>query len=131
MTLQSWDFSLLDTGFFRSGQPFHAGEGGYNRIIGHFSPPMSTLQGAIRTALAAARGWRPLQSSKLPDGLGDADSLGLLSLRGPYLLWEEKLLFPAPLSVLIKKNEGNSSSGGEWELRSTHLIPRRRYKCDL
>lgn len=131
MTLQSWDFSLLDTGFFRSGQPFHAGEGGYNRIIGHFPPPMSTLQGAIRTALAAARGWRPLQSSKLPDGLGDADSLGLLSLRGPYLLWEEKLLFPAPLSVLIKKNEGNSSSGGEWELRSTHLIPRRRYKCDL
>ena len=80
MILQSWDFSLLDTGFFRSGQPFHAGEGGYNRIISHFPPPVTTLQGAIRTALATARGG-PLKS-KLPDGLGDADSLGMLSCEG-------------------------------------------------
>lgn len=129
MTLQSWDFSLLDTGFFRSGQPFHAGEGGYNRIISHFPPPMRTLQGAIRTALATARGWRPLQKSKLPDGLGDADSLGMLSLRGPYLLWDEKPLFPAPLSILVKKIETNSPA--DWEIKSTRLVPGGKYNCDL
>jgi len=54
MNRQCWDFTLLDTGFFRSGQPFHAGEGGHSRIVSHFPPPMRTLQGATRSALAAA-----------------------------------------------------------------------------
>ena len=129
MISQCWDFTLLDTGFFRSGQPFHAGEGGYSRIISHFPPPMRTLQGAIRTALAAARGWRPGHNNKLPAELGDAVSLGQLSLQGPYLVWEGEPLFPAPLSILIKKIETNSEADSE--LKSTHLVPGGKYDCDL
>ncbi|NMD34198.1 MAG: hypothetical protein GYA84_09475 [Firmicutes bacterium] len=69
MNRQCWDFTLLDTGFFRSGQPFHAGEGGHSRIVSHFPPPMRTLQGATRSALATARGWRPGQGKGCPMSL--------------------------------------------------------------
>ncbi len=127
MISQSWDFSLLDTGFFRSGQPFLAGEGGHSRVVSHFPPPVTTLQGAIRTALAAARGWHPGQ--RWPDELGDSASLGRLSLQGPYLVWDEEPLFPAPLSLLFKKIETNSAS--DWEIISTCLVPGVKYNCDL
>ena len=99
MIRQFWDFTLLDTGFFRSGQPFDAGEGGHGRVTSHFPPPMNTLQGAIRTTLATAQGWHPGQ--RLPKELGDANSLGLLSLKGPYLIMDEKPLFPAPLNLSL------------------------------
>jgi hypothetical protein len=82
MIIQNWNFTLLDTGFFRTGQPFHAGEGGYSRITSCFPPPMSTLQGAIRTALAAAWRWRP-GNSDWPEELGDTDSSGPVVLQGP------------------------------------------------
>ena len=81
MSSLNFNFTLLDTGFFRGGQPFHAGEGGYSQLTSHFPPPMSTLQGAIRTALAAAHGWQPGQNDSWPEELGDADSLGRLSFQ--------------------------------------------------
>ena len=101
MRNEIWDFTLLDTGFFRSGQPFHAGEGGHSRINSCFPPPMNTLQGAIRSTLAAANGWRP--GLNWPEELGDSDCLGSLSLKGPFLITEGKPLFPAPLNLLIKE----------------------------
>ncbi|HHX86953.1 MAG TPA: hypothetical protein GX693_02100 [Firmicutes bacterium] len=130
MNRQSWDFTLLDTGFFRSGQPFHAGEGGYSRITSNFPPPMSTLQGAIRSALAAARGWRPGQNRSWPDELGDATSLGRLSLQGPYLLWDKAPLFQAPLNLLVKEMPGTNSKEKP-EIKTTFLAPGEKFTCDL
>lgn len=130
MNRQCWDFTLLDTGFFRSGQPFHAGEGGHSRIVSHFPPPMRTLQGATRSALAAARGWRPGQGKGWPDELGDADSLGRLSLQGPYLVLEQTPLFPAPLYLLIKKLPGEKT-GTEPKIQTDFLAPRETFACDL
>ena len=130
MGKQRWDFTLLDTGFFRSGQPFHAGEGGHSRIISHFPPPITTLQGAIRTALATARGWQPGQSENWPEELGDANDLGLLSLHGPYLVWDGDLLLPAPLKFLIKKTPG-SNTAGRIEIETAFLEPGENFYCDL
>lgn len=128
MSRLSWDFTLLDTGFFRSGQPFHAGEGGYSRIASHFPPSMHTLQGAIRSALAAARGWQPGDKDSWPHELGDGVNLGLLSLQGPYLLWEKTPLFPAPLHLWIKKLPGKNE---EPEIQTTFLVPGEDMPCDL
>jgi CRISPR-associated protein Cmr3 len=131
MNRQSWNFTLLDTGFFRAGQPFHAGEGGYSRVSSHFPPPMSTLQGAIRSTLAAAYGWRPGQDEDWPEQLGDADNLGQLSLQGPYLLkfvqkGEKSYLFPAPLHLLITETPGADS-----KILTTFLTPGETLTCDL
>lgn len=129
MNKYNWDFTLLDTGFFRSGQAFHAGEV-HSRITSCFPPPMSTLQGAIRSAIATNRGWRPGNESDWPKELGDASSLGQLSLLGPYLIWEGKPLFPAPFNFLIKRMPGNDS-GARSEVKVSHLIPGDDYPCDL
>lgn len=131
MNLQCWDFTLLDTGFFRSGQPFHAGEGGHSRITSHFPPSISTLQGAIRSTLATARGWLPGQNESWPDELGDNKDLGLLSLLGPYLVWDKKPLFPAPLNLLIKKMPGANSKSDPGLIKSTFLTPGETCTCDL
>jgi CRISPR-associated protein Cmr3 len=130
MIIQNWNFTLLDTGFFRTGQPFHAGEGGYSRITSCFPPPMSTLQGAIRTALAAAWRWRP-GNSDWPEELGDTDSSGRLSFRGPYLNKADKgnkegYLFPAPLHLLFKETPGADS-----EISTAFLVPGETLNCDL
>lgn len=128
MSRQFWDFTLLDTGFFRSGQPFNAGEAGHSRVISLFPPPMSTLQGAIRTALAAERGWHPGQH--WPEELGDAGSLGLLSLKGPYLIMDGIPLFPAPLNLLVKSNPGKDNEKNP-DIETTFLVPGEKYSCDL
>lgn len=123
MKWQVWTFSLLDTGFFRDGQPFNAGEGGYTRVQTGFPPTISTLQGAIRTALAWAAGWRAETPEAWPAFLGSADSLGDLTLRGPYLVEGDQLYFPMPLSLLVR---GRSRS---WEF--ARLVPGEPVACDL
>jgi CRISPR-associated protein Cmr3 len=128
MRNEIWDFTLLDTGFFRSGQPFHAGEGGHSRINSCFPPPMNTLQGAIRSTLAAANGWRP--GLNWPEELGDSDCLGSLSLKGPFLITEGKPLFPAPLNLLIKELPGTNSEGKP-VIDTAFLVPGEKYSCDL
>lgn len=130
MNGQKWDFTLLDTGFFRTGQPFHAGEGGYSKIVSHFPPPVTALQGAIRTTLAAARGWQPGQSKNWPIELGDHNSLGRLSLQGPYLVHDQTILFPAPLTFLIKEKPGTNGEN-EFEIEAAFLKPGEHYRCDL
>lgn len=129
MNWQSWTFSLLDTGFFRDGQPYNAGEGGYSRVRGGFPPSMNTLQGAIRTALASAAGWRPEAPEKWPPFLGDADSLGRLTLRGPYLVRGSEPHFPMPLSVLVKERPAGGDKGFEWDF--ARLVPGAPVTCDL
>ncbi|NLO90105.1 MAG: type III-B CRISPR module-associated protein Cmr3 [Clostridia bacterium] len=120
MSWQRWDFRFLDTCFFREAVPFNAGEGGYSSVEGTFPPYITTLQGAVRTSLAAERGWSPGgKEADWPQELGGPGDTGVLSFRGPYLFGEGKPYYPAPL-MLIKVKEGFS-----------RLIPGEAVECDL
>lgn len=106
-TTKRWNFRALDTLFFREGNPFHAGEGGFGTgVSGRFPPSINTLQGAIRTTLAYGQGWRPEKQDCWPVELGTEKDLGRLKLAGPYLQWNNEVLFPAPLLLLRQKETG-------------------------
>ncbi|PSR36171.1 MAG: hypothetical protein C7B44_10435 [Sulfobacillus thermosulfidooxidans] len=99
MTSVVWDFHAMDTWFFRNGTPFNLGNNvGDGDMM--FPPSMSTVQGAIRTAIARGQGWSPQHPERWPSLLGSADSLGALSLKGPYLLRGDDYLFPLPRHLL-------------------------------
>lgn len=101
MTEMLWTFRALDTFFFRDGSPFNAGESSQFGVAGTFPPSMFTLQGAIRTTLAQARGWCPGSGyHEWPQELGGPQDIGKLSLRGPYLRNKAHWLFPAPAFLL-------------------------------
>ncbi|MEW6574128.1 MAG: type III-B CRISPR module-associated Cmr3 family protein [Bacillota bacterium] len=119
MNWQRWTFRALDTCFFRDAQPFNAGEGGYTTAKSIFPPAMTTLQGAVRTMLAMAQGWRPGDDALWPPELGDPDDLGKLELRGPYIRFENQMYFPMPL-ILLEKS-GNF----------TRLTPGEPVTCDI
>ena len=122
---QIWDFTLLDTGFFRSGQPFNAGEGGYSTVRSVFPPAINTLQGSVRTALAAAKGWSPA-SGQLPPELGTPYDLGALSFRGPYLLFDDEPYYQVPYYLLVKRESGPDSAK-----KFVFLTPGEPVNCDL
>lgn len=108
MSKSIWEFKALDTVFFRDGTPHNAGEGGQTGVAGRFPPFMTTLQGAVRTALAYGQGWSPEEPEKWPQELGDHDNIGKLVLNGPYLCKKEEILFPAPhLLIKAKQPEKN------------------------
>jgi CRISPR-associated protein Cmr3 len=118
-----WAFGSLDTFFFRDGTPYNAGEGGATGIKSAFPPYMTTLQGAIRTALAMGQGWTPSRPEGWPAELGGPDDLGDLRLQGPYLRYMGRYLFPLPL-VVVK---------GSWKKEKvyTRLVPGGEADCDL
>lgn len=131
--MKKWVFSALDTWFFRDPSPFQQGEMGARVPESLFPPPISTLQGAIRTALAQLRGWRGARGADKgtdwPAELGDADRLGVLQLYGPYLQIEGRLVFPAP-AILFGKRERRGDSG-DWHWTLTRLVPGDAVPCDL
>lgn len=125
MSKRTWEFHALDTLFFRDGTPYNAGEGGQTGVAGRFPPFMSTLQGAIRTALAYGQGWRPEEPDKWPQELGDYDDIGKLKLNGPYLCQAGKMLFPAP-HLLIEKKDPEPEKH-----IIKRLVPGAEVLCDL
>jgi CRISPR-associated protein Cmr3 len=103
-----WRISALDTWFFRESRPMESIGGAQLQSV--FPPPVRTLIGAVRTAIAESCGvnWhdypnRPEHQS-VRELIGQSDDLGCLSFQGPYLFRKEQCLFPAPL-VLLKANE--------------------------
>ncbi|MBH8599290.1 type III-B CRISPR module-associated Cmr3 family protein [Thermoactinomyces sp. CICC 10523] len=129
-----WAFRALDTFFFRDGTPFHAEEPGV-APQGVFPPPIFTLQGAIRAAMAHWKsGWAP--GKDWPEELGKSeekglteaekrrrwampDDLGQLRLVGPYLRINGKKFYPAPLILIGRKKQEEMKA--DWEL--TRLVP--------
>lgn len=94
-----WEFQPVDTWFLRKSTPFGMGQSvGIRDII--FPPPVSTLQGAIRTAMARKQGWTPQNPELWPAALGTPDDLGAMTLRGPYLRHNGTDLFPFPRHLL-------------------------------
>lgn len=119
MESRVWNFGALDTWFFRDSSPFRDGDKvGNTQVI--FPPPMATLQGAIRTALASAKGWIPGNDAGWPEELGTPEDLGELNLFGPYLQWQGQPLFPMPRMVLM-------SLGGE----TARLEPGEAVRTDI
>ncbi|NLJ72813.1 MAG: type III-B CRISPR module-associated protein Cmr3 [Syntrophomonadaceae bacterium] len=118
-----WNFRPLDTLFISDGTPFQAGEGGLRGQGSLFPPPINTCQGAIRTALAYGQGWAPYSGVDLPKELGSNKHIGDLILRGPFLSYEDELLFPAPNHILAER-------AGD---KTTYhfLEPIMKYRCDL
>ncbi|MGI6365387.1 MAG: type III-B CRISPR module-associated Cmr3 family protein [Bacillota bacterium] len=110
MTAKLWLLEALDTLFFRDSRPFIMGETDSRGIMSSFPPAMSTLQGAVRTALAMGQGWRKNGEVAWPEEvLGSFDNLGNLRLQGPYLARNTarglEFLFPFPASVVRSKDK--------------------------
>lgn len=127
-----WLFKPIDSWFFRDSTPFEAGVAGRGELKTMFPPSISTLQGAIRTALAYGQGWipdHPSARSKFPKELGGAEDLGSLTLRGPYLRFNRQRLYPAP-SFLLNSVE-RSSEKGEEKRTFVRLVPGEAVTCDL
>ena len=104
MSSMVWHFKAVDSWFFRSGKPFGFGQS-ITREDTVFPPPMTTLQGAIRTAVARQQGWQPGHDDLWPAILGTANSLGRMTLSGPFLMVHDQIIYPMPLN-LLKDDEG-------------------------
>jgi CRISPR-associated protein Cmr3 len=108
-----WKFEALDTLFFRDSRPMNAGESVW--IESQFPPTGRTLQGAVRTAVLnhQAVTYHDFLNASEPHPLkteiGDADSLGKLSLTGPILSKEDLSFFPAPLDLVCSQQGGETS----------------------
>ena len=117
----------LDTWFFRDGTPFTADSAPQEDVRSLFPPHPPTVVGALRAALALSRGWsgRGRWSQEIAGVLGDGpESLGVLSLDGPFVLRSEEPLFRAPRHLLgVDEPDG-------WR-PAAFLRPGAPVECDL
>jgi len=120
-------FSSIDTWFFRDGTPFDS-DGPQSGVTGVFPPYPPTVAGAVRAAFARRNGWdgQSRWSGDLARSLGDGpDDLGALVLTGPFVLHEEKPIFPMPRHVV------GSHDATRWVPRALLRPGGDRVECDL
>lgn len=123
--MTTYVFEPLDTLFFRDSQPFNSGEGGNNIVASLFPPNPPTLAGALRATFARGQGWTKGDwAPNIKAALGDRDKPKPLWFRGPYLLHNDKPLFPAPAHLV-----GTLLTNGWGDL--TLLKPGAPLDCDL
>ena len=108
-------FEALDTWFFREARP-HASVGS-SELGSTFPPPVRTLLGALRTLIGDAwfarhgGDWRAFASDSahpLRAIIGFGDDLGPLRASGPFLSRNGQRLYPAPASLMVKEQGGQS-----------------------
>ncbi|MBV5310961.1 type III-B CRISPR module-associated Cmr3 family protein, partial [Chromatium okenii] len=81
---------------------------GSNTLSSLFPPPARTVAGAIRTLIGEQQGvnWNRFADAneyiELKQIIGVGDDLGALKLTGPYPVWNDERLYPAPLHLLAK-----------------------------
>ena len=117
----------VDTWFFRDGTPFTMDSAPQEDVGSLFPPHPPTVVGALRAALARARGWdgRDSWPRDVCAVLGDGpDNLGALSFTGPFLLRDGQPLFRVPRHLL------GTGSSGRWEPAAL-LRPGGSVACDL
>ena len=106
---QQWRFESLDSWFFREARPFSAATGG--ELSSVFPPPARTVAGAVRTLIGETQGvdWERFalegEYAELKRWIGAGDDLGDLRIAGPYPLWNQQRLYPAPLHLLAKDQQ--------------------------
>lgn len=128
MSTRWFGFAALDTLFFRDGRPFNQGEGSSGVAGSTFPPHPSTVVGALRAALARARGWRAGPwDDELMAVLGNGEDLNRLRVSGPYLVRTREggrtLLYRAPLNVATSADGATTTLG--------FLTPGREVQTDL
>jgi CRISPR-associated protein Cmr3 len=110
-------FEPVDTWFFRDGTPYSIDTGPQLDVGGSFPPSPFSMAGAMRAALATARGWDGTGRwpREFNTTLGDGpDDLGCLRLQGPFLTHGSELLFPAPRHLWKREDQlGFALPGGE------------------
>ncbi len=135
---KTWRFNPLDTLFFRDGMSIEPGESGWLESI--FPPTPATMQGAIRTRMLAKftkdfahkdGKWLCTEDDldlNLEIGApGDFKTIGRLKLSGPFLVYKDKRLYPAPLDLVKTEKEKKEN-----EDKFTYLVPAENpIKCDL
>lgn len=109
-------FNAIDTLFFRESRPMES----MGELQSVFPPPVRTLAGAVRSLIGETLGiqWNEF-SEKHPHAaiIGYGEKLGNLRLKGAWLAWEGKRLYPAPLHILKKDNnffQLNLAQEGTW-----------------
>lgn len=123
--MTSYVFTPMDTLFFRDGRPYNQGDLNQADAVSHFPPHPPTIIGAFRAAAARNLGWQG-RGDWEPDikaRLGDRSDLGPLSFSGPFLLYRERPVFPAPACLL-----GTKKTGLE---QLTRVRPGSPVRCDL
>lgn len=103
-------FTPIDTWFFRETRPHDAV--GASELSSLFPPPVRTLIGAVRSFLGEQIGidWhkfntnqpqlKPIDGLDFKEAVGDANSLGQLSLQGPWICRAGQKLYPAPFYLM-------------------------------
>ncbi len=117
----------VDTWFFRGGTPFASDAAPQDDVESLFPPHPATTAGALRAALALARGWdgRGRWHKSFDDVLGNGpENPGRLSFDGPFLLRCGKPLFRSPRHLL-----GVREANG-WQPYAL-LRPGPPVRCDL
>ncbi len=98
-----------DTWFFRESRPHDAV--GASELSSLFPPPIRTLAGALRTYLGDQLeiDWKTLNCKDhdfdFEKSLGNAEHLGDLQLKGPWVCYQGKRLYPVPLYLMQKDTE--------------------------
>lgn len=97
----------VDTWFFRDSTPFDMATSPQAGLKSIFPPSPFTITGAIRVALARAKGWngRGRWGAEFTKVLGDGvEDIGPLQIKGPFLIktrgGKPTLLFPVPQHLL-------------------------------
>jgi CRISPR-associated protein Cmr3 len=116
-------FDPVDSLFFRDGRPYIKGESEQVNVVSQFPPAPATLVGAVRAATARSLGWsgQGAWNDGIKQKLGDGEALGPLCFRGPVLMRDKEILFPAPANVMYEKI-GKTA---------VLLQPGREQDCDL
>ena len=117
----------VDSWFFRDATPFMAGSATQSNVASLFPPYPGTVVGALRAALAMARGWsgRGRWPQELCRVLGDGpEDLGLLSFDAPFILRDGSPLYRAPRHLLGLNGPGGWTPGA-------FLRPGPPVTCDL
>lgn len=125
--IMTFRLAAFDTWFFRESRPHDAV--GASELASLFPPPVRTLAGAIRSYLGELIGidWKTL-ASDMPDfdfktALGGPDDLGQLQLNGPWIVHNDKRLYPAPLYLMHKQTTDDT------DIQRLH--PGQPVRCDL
>lgn len=119
----------VDTLFFRESRSYVATLTSPEHIGGQFPPHPTTVVGAVRAWLARGNGWNgrgswgPQVAEVLGDGYGP-DSLGRLSVDGPYVLRRGEPFYPLPAHVV------GTGDGDRWRPKA-QVRPGPPVRCDL
>lgn len=125
---QTCRFSAVDTFFFKEARQLDTS--GETKSL--FPPPINTLMGALRSAIGEARdvNWldygRQKHDHPVADEIGYGEDTGPLRFRGPWLVANDKRLYPIPAAILC-----NPSAVPNKVDQFAALKPGAPMRCDL